>query len=213
MKLIPVFVLVALATMCIVSGGQSKKDADADVYLIDKATHQLKKVPAGRGIPTYSHGPIEDTLNYKRCPDGKGCQGEGGRGGCSCAFDSAAFHSGKEMTVSPTNIVTTVGQDVTVNYDASLICYGQTIDNMDNVDSPDPRAPDKPTLNLGSVDWQVLQSQSLPREWGTITLPGGYTQAGSYTINFQFTVKCVDRGPANCSNSCSTHASIPVTVH
>lgn len=215
MKFISASLLIACAlAMCLFTGAQTSKDEKSKdkqssyVWMIDRTTHQLKKVQAGPGVPTYDHinFPIEQTTNYQKRPTPAQQQH-----GCDCGYDPQFLpHS---MIASPSSIPNaTVGQDVTLNYDASEICKGQMIDNTNDVHSPDPRRPDNPALNLGTADWQVGNLQSLPREWGRIILPGGYTQSGTYNITIHFQVHCSDSF-RSCRKACSTQVSVPITVH
>jgi hypothetical protein len=166
---------------------------------------QKSKLQAGP--PTYSHVnfPIEQTINYSKRKIGQP--------GCYCGYDDRNHRS---MSVSPTSVPhVKVGQPITLRYDASEVCLGQTIANLQNVNSPDPRAPDNPNLNLGTADWQVGSPQSLPREWGEITFPG-YTQSGTYTVTINIRVLCKDKkGNAGCttgSNGCGSQVSVPINV-
>jgi hypothetical protein len=200
--------------MCVFAWWQAPQPSaqaqkSSSVWMVDRKTHQLKKAKAKGGVPSYTHVgfPIEQTANYQARPD-RAHQTQG----CACGYTTR-----NHMTVTPTSIPDAkVGQDVTLRYDASEICQGQTITNLQNVNSPDPRNPDDPSLNLGTADWQIGDLQSLPREWGIITLPGGYAQSGTYTVTIGFTVHCTDKPSAVCltgSNGCSTKVSVPVVVN
>jgi hypothetical protein len=196
-------ILVA-AAMCVFARSHPQSSTEKYSWMIDRKTQQLKRVPAGRGVPTYTHVgfPIEQSTNYAKHPDH-------GVPGCDPGYDPTLR---QRMIVTPTSIPTTVGRDVTLRYDASEICQGQGFKNAQGVVSPDPRKPDEPSFNIGTADWQVGDKQSLPREWGIITLPGGYTQAGTYTITITVTATCFDTGKP-CEHTCSTTVSVPVTVN
>jgi hypothetical protein len=196
-------ILVA-AAMCLVARSHPQSSAEKYSWMIDRKTHKLKQVSAGRGVPTYTHVgfPIEQTTNYAKHPDH-------GVPGCGPGYDPTLR---QHMIATPTSITTTVGTDVTLRYDASEICQGQGFKNAQGVLSPDPRAPDNPNFNIGTADWQVGEIQSLPREWGIITLPGGYAQAGTYTITIKVMATCVDAGKP-CEHTWGTTVSVPVTVN
>jgi hypothetical protein len=216
MKLTPMkssflsLVIAVLATSLVAWSRSSRNESQRSSYIwvVDKITHKLKKVRAGRGVPTYTHAgfPIEQTTNYKERGDTQGS-------GCYCGYDPRLTIP-PNVVVTPTSIPDAkVGQDITIRYDGSNICRGKTIQNLVGVNSPDPRLPDNPALNLGTADWQAGDLQSLPREWGIITLPGGYSQSGTYTITVSLSVYCVDTGSDNCKQACSTTSvAIPVTV-
>ena len=204
------FLVGALSLRLIVSAGISQKNQEpsSTVWVVDRETHKLKEIPAKAGLPTYSHAdfPIEQTTNYQKRPTR-------GEPGCACGYHASLQ---QHMSVSPISILDAkVGQPITLRYDASEICLGQTIANSQNVSSPDPKTPENPALNLGTADWQVGDLQSLPREWGEITHPG-YTQPGSYTVTIKIAVLCKDQaGNAGCESgfrACSTTVSIPVNV-
>jgi hypothetical protein len=212
MKPAAVLFPVSTLTLClIVSAGVSQKTQEpTTVWVVDRETHALKEVPAKTGLPTYSRAnyPIEQTTNYQKRP-------AHGEPGCACGYRASLQ---QHMSITPTSILDArVGQPITLRYDASEICLGQTIANTQNVTSPDPMAADNPGLNLGTADWQVGDLQSLPREWGEITLPGGYTQPGSYIVTIKIAVLCKDKaGSPGCESGfrgCSTTVSVvPINV-
>jgi hypothetical protein len=131
--------------------------------------------------------------------------------GCGCGiYPNHAVPQLRAMQVSPTVIKTKTGQAVTVRYDASAICNGQTVRDTNGNVVGHANGP------LGSADWQVGTVQALPDTFGIISLPGGYTQASQYSISIKVTVQCYDTG-AKCTapghyNTCSASATIPVTV-
>lgn len=190
--------------MWLVAESHPQSSTEKYSWMIDRETQKLKRVPAGRGVPTYTHVgfPIEQTTNYAKRPTH-------GTPGCDCGYDPILR---QHMIATPTSISTTVGTDVTLRYDASEICQGQGFKNAQGAISPDPRAPDNPNFNIGTADWQVGDIQSLPREWGIITLPGGYTQAGTYTITLKVTATCFDTGKP-CEHTWATTVSVPVIVN
>jgi hypothetical protein len=162
-------------------------------------------------VPTYSHA------NF---PYSKTLMGISGKqtAGCACALGDAP--GAKKMWVSPTSVPNAkVNMPITIGYDASLICNKQGITNVNGVKEPWGDQPDIPNLDLASADWQVGDVQSLPREWGEITLPG-YTQTGTYTLTIKTHLRCVDvpnqSAGTGCNkygyNECVTTATIPITV-
>jgi hypothetical protein len=204
MKLLLSSALILVAAACLVAPLHPQSSTEKYSWMIDRKTHKLKRVPAGRGVPTYTHVgfPIEQTTNYAKRPTA-------GTPGCDCGYNPD-FRT--HMIATPTNISTTVGTDVTLRYDASEICQGQGFKNGQGVISPDPRAADNPSLNIGTADWQVGDIESLPREWGIITLPGGYPQAGTYTTTLTVTATCFDTGKP-CEHTWATTVSVPVIVN
>jgi hypothetical protein len=170
-------------------------------------------IPAGSlaqsPVPAYSHAnfPIDQTINGLHPII---------ISGCACAMQDSQPGLAK-MVVSPTSVPQAkVNQLITIRYDASRICNSMTIANMNGLNSPDPRAPDNPTLDLGTADWQVGDTQSLPREWGDITLPG-YTQSGTYTLTIKMHLRCSappnqNGCPKTGYNSCVATAAVPITV-
>lgn len=212
MKPAIVFFLVGALSLClIVSAAVSQKtqEPSSTVWVVDRETHKLKEVSAKASLPNYSHAnfPIEQTTSYQK-------RRTHGEPGCACGYDASLQ---QHMSVTPTSILDAkVDQPITLRYDASEICLGQTIANPQNVTSPDPGAADNPALNLGTGDWQIGDLQSLPREWGEITLPSGYTQPGGYNVTIKIAVLCKDAtGNAGCESgfrACSTTVSVPINV-
>jgi len=205
MKAVVALFVVAALALCLILRAQEL----TTVWMVDRKTHALKEVPAKTDLPTYSHAnfPIEQTTNYQKRPTH-------GELGCACGYDASLQ---QHMSVTPTGIFDAkIGQPITLRYDASEICLGQTIANSQNVASPDPKAADNPALNLGTADWEVGDFQSLPREWGEITLPDGYSQSGSYTVTIKIAVLCKDKaGNAGCESGfrgCSTTVRVPIKV-
>jgi hypothetical protein len=193
-----------------------QKQVGIQTPMINPATHKLVAAAQTQGpVGTYSHAnfPIEQTTNYLlslRTPRNPGC---------TCGYsDNVPAEYAKKMTVAPLSVPNAVvNQPVTLRYDASQICLGQTIANQNGVNSPDPRAPDNPNLNLGTATWaEGIYNQSLPREWGEITF--SYPQSGNYLATINITVECKDKpGNKGCPSTgyrgCSAEVTVPVTVH
>ena len=105
-------------------------------------------------------------------------------------------------------ITTKIGKPITIRYDASGICNGQTI--RDSNGKSLPRRG-----RLGTVEWQVGTIQDLPDTYGKVTFRG-YAQASAYTVRISINVQCYSLG-AKCTskgnyNPCAVNAEIPVTV-
>jgi hypothetical protein len=147
--------------------------------------------------------------------------------GCNCAKDHIGYSdipaSFASLQVSPTSILTRVGDEVQVRYDGSYICSGQTDLYLDN------RPVDAKSGVAAQVMWEQTLVQSMPDTYGFVTYGThvvngqtvtGYQQPGAYQINLSVIVKCYDDHaiPANCVSNdfprkqCTLTSSIPVTV-
>jgi hypothetical protein len=118
------------------------------------------------------------------------------------------------MDVVPSVIRTKVGDPVTINYDASMICQKQTIRDLSGREHGPSTSVGE--LVLGHAQWDKDVVQDLPLEWGIITYPG-YAKAGPHQISLDVRVECADRPgnnfcPDSGFNVCEALAVVPVEV-
>jgi hypothetical protein len=112
------------------------------------------------------------------------------------------------IDVSPTSVVTKVGQQVQIRFDASAICMGQSYKDKNGVAYPN-NGP------VGTAQWQAGSIQNLQNLSGVITF-SGYQQAKADSIVISLNPQCWDTG-AKCTTpdhvtQCNTSVTIPVTV-
>jgi V8-like Glu-specific endopeptidase len=132
--------------------------------------------------------------------------------GCSCGIGPHSFRPA--MDVVPSVIRTKVGDPVTINYDASMICQKQTIRDLSGREHGPSTSVGE--LVLGHAQWDKDVVQDLPLEWGIITYPG-YAKAGPHQISLDVRVECADRPgnnfcPDSGFNVCEALAVVPVEV-
>jgi hypothetical protein len=131
--------------------------------------------------------------------------------GCSCGiYEKAVEDFRRTMAVSPTTLTATVGQPVQIRYDASAICNGQGVRDVNGVDVSKPNFG-----GVGTVTWEAGSIQTLPNSYGIVTY-SGYLQPKTDTIKFDIKVQCYDTG-AKCKEAghyqvCPASATIPVTI-
>ena len=120
------------------------------------------------------------------------------RPGCACGPLGAV--------VSPTSITAKAGTSVSLRFDTSRICYGQTVIDMAGK-SLGPGGG-----IAGTMTWENGAVQDLPDTWGVATYVPGYAQAGAYSLQLTVNVQCTDSGSKGCTRACSSTAKVPVTV-
>ena len=128
------------------------------------------------------------------------------RGGCDCGSS--------QVTFSPTAITAKVNTPVQVRYDASTICWKQTIRDLNG--AVHPPVDQIGNLTLGNVQWEVGAVSDLPLEWGIITYDSGYAQPTQEKVVIKINLQCYDTGP-KCTapghyKPCGAQGTIPVTV-
>lgn len=135
--------------------------------------------------------------------------------GCSCYIPNS-YPPGSypwkllnTIQVSPTRVVTTVGQPVQIRYDASAMCMGQTTRDKNGIESGKNPGP------FGTATWEVGSVQNLPDLYGQIAY-SGYQQPISTSITINLNPQCYDTG-AKCRmpnkySQCSASITIPVDV-
>jgi len=153
------------------------------------------------------------TTTYKRFPGNEALQSARWHqiAGCGCGINpSYPEDFRKTITVSPTSVTTVVGQPVQIRYDASTICNGQGVRDVNGVDVSKPNF-----AGVGTVTWEAGVIQNLPDAYGIVTF-SGYAQPTTDSIKFNIQVQCYDTG-AKCTTPdhymvCPTSTTIPVTV-
>jgi hypothetical protein len=138
--------------------------------------------------------------------------------GCSCYIPSALQYPKTKnyfpdylldnIVVSPSSVVTTVGQQVQIQFDASAICMGQSFKDQHGVAYPN-NGP------IGTVQWEAGSVQDLKNFSAVVTFTG-YQQAKADNIVVSLNPQCWDTG-AKCTTpnhvtQCNASVTIPVTV-
>jgi hypothetical protein len=138
--------------------------------------------------------------------------------GCSCYIPSALQYPKTNnyfpdylldnIDVSPSAVVTKVGQQVQIRFDASAICMGQSYKDSSGVAYPN-NGP------IGTVQWQAGSIQNLKDFSGVITFTG-YQQSKVDSIVVTLNPQCWDTG-SKCTTpdhvtQCNASVRIPVTV-
>lgn len=139
---------------------------------------------------TYQPFPPEETLQARFGDQRPGCAcGIGKNHGRDSHFDA--------MLVAPSSVQTAPNTPISITYDASGICWGQSIRQVSG--------------RHGTVIWGPGTIQDLPDTFGIVTVPG-YSQPTTQQIQIEVKVDCYDDGSAHCSNRCSASATVPVVV-
>jgi hypothetical protein len=148
------------------------------------------------------------TITYQPFPASQTLQsGQPQHSGCFCGIYAGAIDPiRRAITVSPSNVQTRVNQKVQIRYDASLICNGQSIADMNGVDSKKPNFG-----GVGTIQFESGAVMTLPNTYGIATF-SGYTTAKTDSIHIIIKLQCYDTGSANCIRPCGAAIDIPVTV-
>jgi hypothetical protein len=134
--------------------------------------------------------------------------------GCSCHMGKGYAYNGDKMLeqifLNPTAVQTPANQSVQIRYDASAICGGQTIRDVDGHEYASAGFE-----GVGTIEWEPGVVQHLPEGFGLVTL-SGYSQPKSAQITVKIAVQCYDIG-AKCTmpnkyTNCTLSSSIPLTV-
>jgi hypothetical protein len=135
--------------------------------------------------------------------------------GCNCGIDAGSTDTHiNKIYVEPTAIVTTSGRPISIRYDASAVCRGQTIRDLNGIPITNPKHG-----RMGTIEWQPGTIQDLPDTFGVATF-SGYTQPTTNQIALTIQVQCYDIGAlcttANkynvCPNGRAKSVTIPVRV-
>jgi hypothetical protein len=134
--------------------------------------------------------------------------------GCTCHMGKGyAYNNDKlleQIFLNPTAVQTGVNQSVQIRYDASAICGGQTVRDVDG------HAYGSANFEgVGTILWEPGQAQHLPEGFGLATF-SGYSQPKTAQITVNIAVQCYDTGAkctvANHYNNCTLSSTIPLTV-
>ena len=110
----------------------------------------------------------------------RGCQGK------QCPGVKTAYECGtNDIQFSPNPIQARQGQPMTIRFDATTMCNGQTIENF-----------------VGTVKWETGGNSQLSDAYGFATYT--YTQAGQQQVGMQMNYHCKDvTGSTPCSSQVS----------
>ena len=130
--------------------------------------------------------------------------------GCHCGIDKTLPEPfRKTITVNPSQVQTRVNQPVQIRYDASTICNGQGVLDVNGVDISKPNFG-----GVGTIQFEAGAIKTLPDAYGIVTF-SGYTQAKNDTIHINIALQCYDTGgdaAHHCITSCGASIDIPVVV-
>lgn len=151
----------------------------------------------GGAAAQYSYAPFPAAESRQNTPPVSSRQVPG----CDCGTKTVAV---------PSSITTRVGTPVTLRYDASNICQGQTVRDLNGKEFG------KGFASAGKVQWEIGAVQTLPDAYGVATYDKGYSQAGSSTATVTVSVQCYDVG-AKCKSSthynvCTATGTVPVNI-
>jgi|HubBroStandDraft_6_1064221.scaffolds.fasta_scaffold07257_9 hypothetical protein len=132
--------------------------------------------------------------------------------GCACGiYPDAVEVFRRGITFAPNPVVVNVNQPVEINFDASTICNGQSVQDTSGTIVGDARFK-----GVGNVIWEPGVVQTLPNSYGIVRLDQGFPEAKKYNVQFNISLYCFDTG-ANCKDNnnhrlCNASVTVPVTV-
>jgi hypothetical protein len=179
-----------------------RKFLGATLLLIAAATSLVLaqvSVPTTSFTPTPANATIQAT-QWQQVP------------GCDCGIDPTYVETFRRgITFAPKPVVVKVNQPVEINFDASTICNGQSIQDIYGTIVGDTHFK-----GVGIVTWEPGVVQTLPNTYGIVRLDNGFPEAKKYTVQFDISLYCFDTGAKCTANNnhkkCTASVTVPVIV-
>ena len=109
-----------------------------------------------------------------------------------------------QIEVFPTSISAKVGEKVELRFDASTICFGQTITDSTGIEFGNPGMH-----RLGYIEFEPGVVLDLPDVYGIGTFETGYTQPRSGSVLVSIDVRCA---VPKSNQACRFSRQIPISI-